>query len=83
MKDRRISVNIRKMLDIMHHAEKDDLDSNWCSLSTLLSVLINVVLTFLHGSLEFFGFGTMVREWTKILYHDYSVRIQEQWTLFR
>ena len=27
MKERRISVNIRKMLDIMHEAEKEDLEA--------------------------------------------------------
>ena len=30
----------------------------------------------MHGSLDFFDFGNIVKEWTKILYHDFSVKIQ-------
>ena len=30
----------------------------------------------LFGSLEFFGFGSIIKEWTKILYTDFTVRIQ-------
>ena len=30
----------------------------------------------LHGSLIYFGFGKIVKEWTKLLYQDFTVKIQ-------
>ena len=75
MKDRRISVNIRKMLDIMHQAEKEDLEAIVLSLD-FVKCFDKCSFTILHGSLEYFGFGEIVREWTKILYRDFSVKIQ-------
>ena len=75
MKDRRISVNIRKMLDIMYQAEKEDLEAVILSLD-FVKCFDKCSFTILHGSLDFFGFGKVVKEWTKILYKDFSVRIQ-------
>ena len=75
MKNRRISVNIRKMLDIMHQAEKEDLEAVILSLD-FVKCFDKCSFSILHGSLDFFGFGEVVREWTKILYKDFSVRIQ-------
>ena len=75
MKERRISVNIRKMLDIIHEAEKEDLEAVIMSLD-FVKCFDKCSFSILHGSLEFFGFGSIVREWTKILYDDFSVRIQ-------
>ena len=75
MKDRRISVNIRKMLDIMHQARKEDLEAVILSLD-FVKCFDKCSFTILHGSLEFFGFGEVVKEWTKILYKDFSVKIQ-------
>ena len=66
MKDRRISVNIRKMLDIIHEAEKEDLEAIVLSLD-FVKCFDKCSFSILHGSLNFFGFGQMVKDWTKIL----------------
>ena len=75
MKDRRISVNIRKMLDIIHQANSEDLEAVVMSLD-FVKCFDKCSYSILHGSLEFFGFGMVVKQWTKILYDDYTVRIQ-------
>ena len=75
MKERRISVNIRKMLDIMHHAEKEDLEAVILSLD-FVKCFDKCSFSILHGSLDFFGFSEVVKVWTEILYDDFSVSIQ-------
>ena len=75
MKNRRISVNIRKMLDIIHHAEKEDLEAIVMSLD-FVKCFDKCSFTILHGSLEFFKFGDIVKQWTKILYHNFTVKVQ-------
>ena len=75
MKERRISVNIRKMLDIIHQAEKDDLEAVVLSLD-FVKCFDKCSFSILHGSLDFFHFGEIVKQWTKILYTDFSVVIQ-------
>ena len=75
MKDRRISVNIRKMLDIMHQAEKEDLEAVVLSLD-FVKCFDKCSFSILHGSLDFFNFGGIVKKWTEILYKDYTVKIQ-------
>ena len=75
MKDRRISVNIRKMLDIIHCAEMEDLEAVVMSLD-FVKCFDKCSFSILHGSLDFFGFGGIVQEWTRILYRDFTVRVQ-------
>ena len=75
MKNRRISVNIRKMLDIIHQAEQDDLEAVVLSLD-FVKCFDKCSFSILHGSLDFFGFGKIVKEWTHILYTDFTVKIQ-------
>ena len=75
MKNRRISVNIRKMLDIMHMAEVKDMEAVILSLD-FVKCFDKCSFSILHGSLDFFGFGKIVKDWTKILYTDFSVKIQ-------
>ena len=75
MKGRRISVNIRKMLDIMQQTEVKDLEAVVLSLD-FVKCFDKCSFSILHGSLEFFGFGPIIKMWTKILYDDFSVRIQ-------
>ena len=64
MKDRRISVNIRKMLDIMHQAEKEDLEAIVLSLD-FVKCFDKCSFSILHGSLDFFGFGEIVKNGLK------------------
>ena len=75
MKDRRISVNIRKMLDIIQEAKKEDLEAVVLSLD-FVKCFDKCSFSILHGSLEYFGFGAIIKEWTKILYTDFQVKIQ-------
>ena len=75
MKNRRISVNIRKMLDIIHLAEAEDLEAVVLSLD-FVKCFDKCSFSILHGSLNFFGFGEIVKEWTKILYKDFNVKVQ-------
>ena len=75
MKDRRISVNIRKMLDIIHLAQKEDLEAVILSLD-FVKCFDKCSFSILHGSLDFFQFGSIIKQWTRILYHDFSVKIQ-------
>ena len=75
MKNRRISVNIRKMLDIIHQAEQKDLEAVVLSLD-FVKCFDKCSFSILHGSLDFFGFGDVVKTWTKILYKDFTVTIQ-------
>ena len=53
MKERRISVNIRKMLDIIHEANEDDLEAVVLSLD-FVKCFDKCSFSILHGSLEFF-----------------------------
>ena len=75
MKDRRISVNIRKMLDIMHKANSEDLEAVVLSLD-FVKCFDKCSFSILHGSLNFFNFAELIQEWTKILYKDFTVKIQ-------
>ena len=75
MKHRRISVNIRKMLDIIHQVEKEDLEAVILSLD-FVKCFDKCSFSILHGSLDYFEFGTNIKEWTKILYKDFVVKIQ-------
>ena len=76
MKDRRISVNIRKMLDIMYHAQKQDLEAVVLSLD-FVKCFDKCSFSILHGSLDFFKFGSIVKAWTRILYQDLRFRTME------
>ena len=75
MKDRRISVNIRKMLDIIHYAQEEDLEAVILSLD-FVKCFDKCSFSILYGSLDFFEFGSKVKDWTKILYKDFTVKIQ-------
>ena len=75
MKNRRISVNIRKLLDIMEYVKENDIDAVVLSLD-FVKCFDKCSFSILHGSLEFFQFGNVVKEWTKILYDDFKVKIQ-------
>ena len=75
MKHRRISVNIRKMLDIIQEAKDRDIEAVVLSLD-FVKCFDKCSFSILHGSLQYFGFAELIREWTKILYRDFTVTIQ-------
>ena len=75
MKNRRISVNIRKMLDIMHQCDKEDLEAVVLSLD-FVKCFDRCSFSILHGSLDFFEFGNIVKDWTSVLYNQFTVKVQ-------
>ena len=75
MKNRRISVNIRKLLDIMHMADVQDMEAVVLSMD-FVKCFDRCSFRILFGSLDYFGFGEMVKTWTEILYKDFMVKIQ-------
>ena len=75
MKERRISVNIRKLLDIMHIADDQELEAAVLSLD-FVKCFDRCSFSILHGSLKYFQFGSIVQEWTQILYNQFTVKIQ-------
>ena len=75
MKNRRISVNIRKMLDIMSETDTKELEAVVLSLD-FVKCFDRCSFGILYGSLDYFGFGTVVRKWTEISYRDFEVKIQ-------
>ena len=75
MQNRRIAVNIRKMLDIMKHVETEDLEAVILSLD-FVKCFDKCSFSILHGSLDFFGFGSIVKQWTRILYRGFTVKVQ-------
>ena len=75
MKDRRISVNIRKLLDIIHYTKEQNIEALILSLD-FVKCFDKCSFSILHGSLEFFQFGDIIKNWTKILYKDFQVKIQ-------
>ena len=75
MPERRISVNIRKLLDLTFYAIENDLEMLIVSLD-FAKCFDRVSFSILHGALEYFKFGETVKEWTRILYNGYKVRVQ-------
>ena len=75
MKNRRISVNIRKLLDIIHYTKVSDIEALVLSLD-FVKCFDKCSFSILHGSLDFFNFGETVKKWTKILYKNFVVKIQ-------
>ena len=57
MKNKRISVNIRKMLDIIHHAKEEDLEAVVLSLD-FVKCFDKCSFSILHGSLDFSSLET-------------------------
>ena len=70
-----ISVNIRKLLDVMHYTDIEDIEAVALSLD-FVKCFDKCSFSILFGSLDIFGFGQIVKEWTYILYNDFSVKIQ-------
>ena len=72
---RRISANIRKILDIMHHTTEKELEAIILSLD-FQKCFDRISNTAILGSLEFFGFSPFIQKWVKILYTNFNVTVQ-------
>ena len=75
MQNRRISVNIRKLLDIMEYAILNEVEALIVSLD-FQKCFDRVSFQILNGSLEYFKFGDRIKRWTSILYNNFYVKIQ-------
>ena len=72
---RRISCNIRKILDLIFHAEQEKLDAFILSLD-YKKCFDMISFDAIIGSLDFFEFPDFIKKWTRILYTGYEVKVQ-------
>ena len=75
MKGRRISTNIRKLLDLMRYAEDNQTPAFILSLD-FRKCFDLIGFGIIQGSLEAFGFPEYIRNWVRMLYTDFTVKIQ-------
>ena len=75
MQNRRIAVNIRKMYDIMHILEERDEEGIVLNLD-FRKAFDEISFTAIKGALIYFGFPKNIITWTKILYKNFKVRVQ-------
>ena len=75
MSKRRISTNIRRILDIMNYAEKQDLPIIIYNLD-FLKAFDRVEISSMIKSLEYFNFPPFITRWISILYSHFSVWVQ-------
>ena len=75
MKGRKISSNIRKIFDLIHHTDDKKIEAFILSLD-FKSCFDLINFDSIIKALEFFNFSDWVIKWTKLLYTNYSVKIQ-------
>ena len=75
MPGRKISANIRKILDLITYTEQKNIEAFILSLDYQKCFDL-ISFDAILGSLKFFNFSDHIIKWTKILYTDYSVKIQ-------
>ena len=75
LKDRRISSNIRKILDLMHKMEADSTEAAILSLD-FKKCFDMIEFDCIFKSLDFFGFGPNMISWAKTLYKDFKACVQ-------
>ena len=75
MSDRRISVNIRKICDLITYTENNDIEAEIISLD-FHKAFDTISFSCLRGALEFFNFGSQIINWTETLYRNFTVKIQ-------
>ena len=72
---RRIACNIRKILDLMQFAKDNRLKALLIELD-FKKCFDMIAMEAITGALEYFEFGTFIKDWVKILYTDYGVKVQ-------
>ena len=75
LKSRRISSNIRMVLELMNFTEKHDLSSFILSLD-FQKCFDKIEFCALIGALKHFGFPEYIQRWTEILYTGFKVNTQ-------
>ena len=73
--ERRISANIRKVIDVMMAAQEHE--EQWCLLSCDFLKCFNRIETdSVLKSMEIFKFSKVLQKWVAILYADFTLRVQ-------
>ena len=75
MKNRRISTNIRTIFELITHTDKEQLEAIILSLD-FMKCFDRIEFCALTGSMEFFHFSPYLIKWTKILYRNFQINIQ-------
>ena len=73
--DRRISVNIRKMLDAIERTQKEDIEGVIISCD-FQKAFDRISHDSLFKALKMFKFSEVLQEWTKIIYTEFEVKVQ-------
>ena len=73
--DRRISTNIRRIFDLLKHAEKDRIEAVLLSLD-FQKAFDQISTDSVLGCLKLYGFSNYIQEWTKILYSGFQAKVQ-------
>ena len=75
MSNRRISVNIRKLLDIMHITERDEIEAFVLSLDCS-KAFDKLSFCAIKGSLVYFNFPDYIIDWVEIMYTNFVIKVQ-------
>ena len=75
MANRRISINIRKMLDLIIYAENHDIPAYVLSLD-FEKCFDKIDFSAIFGAMQFFEYPDYLIKWTKILYTDFTAQMQ-------
>ena len=73
--DRRISINIRKMLDVMEHVKRQEKEALIINCD-FLKAFDKVNLNSLFEVMKYFQIPNILIKWTKIIYTNFTVKIQ-------
>ena len=75
MKTRRISVNIRRILDMMNYCAKNNIEAVIFNLD-FMKAFDRAEVPSILKSLQYFNFPSFIVEWISILYNDFTVKVQ-------
>ena len=75
MKNRRISVNIRKLLDIMNLTDDQDMEAFVLSLDCS-KAFDKLSFCAIKGSLQYFEFPEYIVDWIGIMYTGFKIKVQ-------
>ena len=75
MAGRRISVNIRKVFDIMQHCRNQEIDGVLLNLD-YMKCFDNISFDCILGSMRYFNIPEYMINWIEMLYTDFSIKVQ-------
>ena len=75
MAGRRISVNIRKVFDIMQYCKNTNKNGVLLNLD-FVKCFDNISFNTIIGSLDYFNIPPLIRTWIYMLYTDFTIRVQ-------